>query len=845
MKKHLLFKSLLLLCALVVGTNAWASDALTTSDFTLPTPQFSENFNSLSTTSATATINNSSQTAYGVFNKMYNNNTSNSYAIASNGTFGSNVLSLSAGSSSPVIASITGQTFGTKGAFSVKMLKTDKSMVGLYAADESNAYAKAKSSVYLQNTVGALSIGSGDGWVSIGTYSTNIIEVLVIYNNTNENATYGDDISLGSKKAHVYVNGTCVMNGSNPKDFTIPGTNLTAFRVLPQATNGNKATIDDVKIYNSLPTGTPTHSLTYSATNGSIAGVDAGSNAVLTGASIDEGATVTLTATPSTGYTFSGWSVSGTGSTLSSTSTNPTIFTMGTADATVTATFEALVGDYITPSPTLVNVGSNGDIAEFEMSTNVSTPSYALAFYTTSTGDVATTKPSWLGDCEFNGNTLDIEVEENTTAIERSTYFKVYSGSTYSPIITITQDALVVTAPSFSTSAGAVAPGTKITLTQAAADEIRYTLDGTDPTKTTGTVYSTPIEITTPTTIKAIAVKGDVVSDVATAAYTIVIPPVVTLDFTTNGWDLPTSGTNTLTTSYTSSGYTITIAAPNNYYFDTSNLFIGKSGATLTLPAFGFNVDKIKVYGTEGSSKDVTFNVFVGDDAVSTQATSSKVDHEFAIASEKQDAGTIYTIKVTNAYNMRITKIEIYGNGCEAGLVQSYGWATYIPTANVEYPANTAYIVTAASVSSGLTLEEVTEVPTGTPILLKGAGAKTAIALDAAPSVNLSSNLLSVSNGLALSAGSYPYVLAKNGEGACFKQWTGAMSSLNGRVMLVLDEVAAARAMFDLDENDVTAIEAVKTKNVENGQFFNLAGQRVANPTKGLYIVNGKKVVIK
>ena len=51
--------------------------------------------------------------------------------------------------------------------------------------------------------------------------------------------------------------------------------------------------------------------------------------------------------------------------------------------------------------------------------------------------------------------------------------------------------------------------------------------------------------------------------------------------------------------------------------------------------------------------------------------------------------------------------------------------------------------------------------------------------------------------------------------------------------------------MFDLDENDVTAIEAVKTKNVENGQFFNLAGQRVAQPTKGLYIVNGKKVIIK
>ena len=32
-------------------------------------------------------------------------------------------------------------------------------------------------------------------------------------------------------------------------------------------------------------------------------------------------------------------------------------------------------------------------------------------------------------------------------------------------------------------------------------------------------------------------------------------------------------------------------------------------------------------------------------------------------------------------------------------------------------------------------------------------------------------------------------------------------------------------------------------RRIEN--VFNLAGQRVMNPTKGLYIVNGKKVIIK
>lgn len=50
---------------------------------------------------------------------------------------------------------------------------------------------------------------------------------------------------------------------------------------------------------------------------------------------------VAITASPAAGYTFTSWAVSGTGSTLSSTSTNPTTFTMGTANATVTATFTA------------------------------------------------------------------------------------------------------------------------------------------------------------------------------------------------------------------------------------------------------------------------------------------------------------------------------------------------------------------------------------------------------------------------------------------------------------------------------------------------------------------------
>lgn len=55
---------------------------------------------------------------------------------------------------------------------------------------------------------------------------------------------------------------------------------------------------------------------------------------------VAEGSTTTITATPNSGYAFKQWTVSGTGATLSSTTTNPTTLTMGTANATVTAEFE-------------------------------------------------------------------------------------------------------------------------------------------------------------------------------------------------------------------------------------------------------------------------------------------------------------------------------------------------------------------------------------------------------------------------------------------------------------------------------------------------------------------------
>ncbi len=57
---------------------------------------------------------------------------------------------------------------------------------------------------------------------------------------------------------------------------------------------------------------------------------------------------------------------------------------------------------------------------------------------------------------------------------------------------------------------------------------------------------------------------------------------------------------------------------------------------------------------------------------------------------------------------------------------------------------------------------------------------------------------------------------------------------------------SGARELSVSFDDDVTGVNEVRSqKTAENSEFFDLQGRKVAQPTKGLYIVNGKKVVIK
>ena len=95
------------------------------------------------------------------------------------------------------------------------------------------------------------------------------------------------------------------------------------------------------------------------------------------------------------------------------------------------------------------------------------------------------------------------------------------------------------------------------------------------------------------------------------------------------------------------------------------------------------------------------------------------------------------------------------------------------------------------------------------------------------------------------------YILQYNDGVVGFYKTTEAITGTANRCYLDLasvpTEASSARAFvsFGIFDGDATGIKTVEGSQQEAENFYNLSGQRISQPTKGLYIVGGKKVVVK
>ena len=125
---------------------------------------------------------------------------------------------------------------------------------------------------------------------------------------------------------------------------------------------------------------------------------------------------------------------------------------------------------------------------------------------------------------------------------------------------------------------------------------------------------------------------------------------------------MPTSKKPATKGEYTYNGFTISIDASKNFYYNSGYLMLKSTNTAvgkLTLPAFNFAVEKIEVVGNTGASGKTMENIYVGNIAVSTAKKGSGSTNSFVIDKQYQAAGNRYTLQVSAA-NAQITYIKIY-----------------------------------------------------------------------------------------------------------------------------------------------------------------------------------------
>ena len=285
----------------------------------------------------------------------------------------------------------------------------------------------------------------------------------------------------------------------------------------------------------------------------------------------------------------------------------------------------------------------------------------------------------------------------------------------------------------------------------------------------------------------------------------------------------------------------------------------GKIAATTTNAKSVFNIDVTA--GTLQSASGLYIGVSSNSNGLKQTYKAETYTHTFRIdeggnaviaASFEGSDITLRYNKASDNLRFRYYKsgqqpIQLYKFVADADdvevTVSAAGYATYCSTSDLDFSATGLTAYKATVTGNEVKFTEVKQVPAGQGVLLKGTEGTYSVPVAANAAALTGNAFIGVTEVTPdVPAGIFVLMNPVGGQGVGFYKTTKAFTvGANTAYLPALAE--SARSFIGL--GDATGIDGIAAEKASNGEIYNLQGLRVTKAQKGLYIMNGKKVLVK